>query len=95
MDEEILKILEDVKDPEVGFSVVDLGLIYDIEREGKHVKVTMTLTTPGCPLQFYLISQVEEALRNAGYEPEVVLTFDPPWTPDRMSERAKKALGVK
>jgi radical SAM protein len=78
--------LETVLDPELGMSVVALGLVYDVTLMPGAVRVTMTLTAPGCPLHEVMTDWVRAALlRVPGVEQaEVVLTFDPPWTPDRI-----------
>lgn len=84
-----------VVDPEIGYNVVDLGLVYDIEkREDGHVQVTMTLTTMGCPLTELIHQQVSIIL---GALPgvrsvDVDFTFSPPWTPDMMTEDVKEEL---
>ncbi len=87
--------LESVIDPELGISVVDLGLIYNIQIELGKISIDMTLTTPGCPLAAMIASEVEERLRQTfeGTQIEVNLVWDPPWTPDRLSESAKRQLG--
>ena len=87
--------LKQVPDPELGISIVDLGLIYGVDIKKTQVTVRMTLTTIGCPL-FSLISapiiaRVKEI--EGVKDVEVELTFDPPWTPERMSEAAKIHLG--
>ena len=87
--------LKQVPDPELGISIVDLGLIYGAQIKDKKVTVKMTLTTIGCPL-FSLISDPIKANiheLNGVDEVEVELTFDPPWGPERMSEEAKIRLG--
>jgi metal-sulfur cluster biosynthetic enzyme len=83
---EIDAALESVFDPELGMSVAALGLVYDVAITPGAVRVTMTLTTPGCPLHEVMTEWVRTALaRVAGVEHvEVALTFDPPWTPERM-----------
>lgn len=92
----IAEILETVLDPELGVSIVDLGLIYDIILEKESVKITMTLTTIGCPLFQTIEAEVKEktlaipGIKNV----EVELTFTPPWDPSRMSEKAKAELGM-
>jgi len=96
--ENIKKSLEPVKDPEIGLSVVDLGLIYDIEvaDEGK-VSITMTLTTPACPYGPELVDAVKLAtMKIKGVkESEVKVVWDPPWNPQEMaSEYAKDVLGI-
>ncbi len=84
--EQVTAGLRSVFDPEVGLSVVELGLVYGIEIEGARVTVTMTLTAPGCPIHDAMTDWVREAVKaipGVG-EVEVRLTFDPPWTPERM-----------
>lgn len=91
----ITTCLEDVIDPELGINVVDLGLIYNIHINGNRISVDMTLTTPGCPMAGMLAGSVEQAVRQAfeGTDVEVSLIWDPPWTPDRLSEAARQQLG--
>lgn len=83
-------------DPELGVNVVDLGLIYDVTVVDGEAKVTMTLTAPGCPLGAALVGWVREAaLAVPGVErAEVAVVWSPPWSPERMSERAKEELGL-
>ena len=91
----IMSKLHEVPDPELGISIVDLGLIYGVDIEGSKVRVNMTLTTVGCPL-FSLISEpIISAVKELPdvKEVEVNLTFDPPWNPEKMSEEAKISLG--
>jgi len=75
-----------VLDPELGMSVVELGLVYGIAIEGARVRVTMTLTAPGCPLHEAMVEWARAAVASLpGVEQvEVVLTFEPLWTPDRI-----------
>jgi radical SAM protein with 4Fe4S-binding SPASM domain len=84
--ERITQALRTVVDPELGLSVVELGLIYGIAIEGGAVRVTMTLTAAGCPLHEVMADWVRQAvLRVPGVERvDVAVTFDPPWTPDRI-----------
>ncbi len=93
----IREALKDVYDPEIPYNIVDLGLVYDIKvQEDGRVYVLMTLTYPGCPIGPMIVEQIEEAvgsLPGVKYV-DVDFTFDPPWTPDRMSEEAKEALGL-
>jgi metal-sulfur cluster biosynthetic enzyme len=93
--EEVQEVLRDVIDPELGLDFVELGLIYDIEVEGTNVKVTYTLTTPACPIGPQVAEQIDEYVSelNGVEQVEPVMTFSPPWTPERMSEDAKFALG--
>lgn len=93
--EDVTDVLRDVIDPELGLDFVELGLIYDVEIEGPTVKVTYTLTSPGCPIGPQVSEQIEEFVSELDGVEEVqpVMTFSPPWTPERMSEDAKFALG--
>jgi metal-sulfur cluster biosynthetic enzyme len=87
--DQITHALRNVLDPELGMSVVDLGLIYDVQVEAGRVRITMTLTTQGCPLHDSMAEWVRQAVgRIPGVdEVEVAITFDPPWTPDRMDRQ--------
>ncbi|MDO9353691.1 MAG: metal-sulfur cluster assembly factor [Solirubrobacteraceae bacterium] len=93
--DEVEEALTNVIDPELGLDFVELGLIYGIEVEGSHVHVTFSLTSPGCPIGPQVSEQIEEFSKELdGVETvESSLVFTPPWTPDRMSEDAKFALG--
>ncbi len=93
--EDVTDALRDVIDPELGLDFVELGLIYDIEIEGPTVRITYTLTSPGCPIGPQVSEQIEEFVGELDGVQEVqpVMTFSPPWTPERMSEDAKFALG--
>jgi len=96
-DKDVIKKLEQVMDPELGISIVDLGLIYGVELEKNKVKITMTFTTPACPLAMYIANQVEEKTMELGFSRENVLvhvTFTPSWTPEKMSKKAKIMLEV-
>ncbi len=94
--EKILKELETVIDPELGLNIVDLGLIYDLNIDDENnVNVKMTLTTPGCPLHDSITSgarYVLEALEEVN-EVTVQLVWEPAWSPELMSDRAKDWLG--
>jgi len=95
-EEEIWNALKDIVDPEIGANIVDLGLIYEVRVDnGKDVYVKMTLTVPGCPLMNVLPAQVEERLKQLEGVGKITvqLTFDPPWSPDRMSEELRKLYG--
>lgn len=87
--EKVLEALQTVLDPELGMSIVDLGLVYDVTVNGGRVAVTMTLTAPGCPIHDSMQEWVRQAVRRtAGVsDVEVAITFDPPWTPDRITFR--------
>ncbi|AMM53286.1 metal-sulfur cluster assembly factor [Pyrococcus kukulkanii] len=93
----VLEKLKEVIDPEIGIDVVNLGLIYELRiNPDNTVYIKMTMTTPGCPLTLWILRAVEEkVLEIPGVKDvEVELTFDPPWTPDRMSDEAKRRLGM-
>jgi radical SAM protein len=87
--ERVTEALRAVVDPELGLSVVDLGLIYGVAVEGGTVRVTMTLTAPGCPLHEVMADWVRRAVLGIGgvADVDVRLTFDPPWTPARIEAR--------
>lgn len=88
--------LKTVKDPELNLNLVVLGLVYDIEVEGTRAKVAISLTTPMCPAAGQILEEAREAV--AGVEgiedAEVDLTFDPPWTPERISPLIRASLGI-
>jgi len=89
--------LKQVLDPELGISIVDLGLIYEIKIEKEKVKIVMTLTTIGCPLFSLIEEEVKNRLKELGLKEEEIkleLTFDPPWTIERMSNEARAMLGI-
>lgn len=94
-EEAVLEQLKGVVDPELGINLVDLGLVYGIDIEGGQVRIRMTLTAMGCPLAFVVNQMVDQAVRQLpGVESvEVEIVWDPPWTPDRMSEEARALLG--
>jgi metal-sulfur cluster biosynthetic enzyme len=93
--EEVVEALRQVEDRELGMDIVELGLFYDAEVDGANVKVTYTLTSMGCPAGAMIQEDIERVVRQIpGVEDvESELTFDPPWTPDRMSDDAKFILG--
>ncbi|HEX2093231.1 MAG TPA: metal-sulfur cluster assembly factor [Longimicrobiaceae bacterium] len=90
------KALRQVKDPELNLDLVVLGLIYEIRIEGAHVEVTMSLTSPMCPVAGEILNQAREAVEGVeGVESaEVELTFSPPWTPERIPPTIRAALGI-
>jgi metal-sulfur cluster biosynthetic enzyme len=94
--EEVNDALREVIDPELGLDFVELGLIYGVEVEASGaVKITYTLTTPGCPIGPQVEGQMQEFVGEIEGVTSVdsELVFTPPWSPDRMSEDAKFALG--
>jgi len=94
--EDIIAALKTVYDPEIPADIYELGLIYRIDIEDdRTVKIEMTLTAPGCPVAGEMPGWVEDAVRSIEgvFDVEVTMTFDPPWTPERMSEEAQVAVG--
>ncbi|HWH44591.1 MAG TPA: metal-sulfur cluster assembly factor [Thermoleophilaceae bacterium] len=93
--DEVEEALTNVIDPELGLDFVELGLVYEIEVDGGDVHVAFTLTSPACPIGPQVSEQMQEFVGELdgvdSVQPRMV--FDPPWTPDRMSEDAKFALG--
>lgn len=83
--------LERVIDPELGIDIVNLGLVYDVVVTDDEIVVTMTMTTPACPLQPFFQQAVPAAVKKATGRDQVrlVVTFDPVWTPEKMTEKGK------
>jgi metal-sulfur cluster biosynthetic enzyme len=94
-EDDVYEALEEVIDPELGLDFVSLGLVYDVEVKDQDVYITFTLTYPGCPIGPSVSEQMKEFVGGIdgveGVYPKMV--FDPPWSPDMMSEDAKFALG--
>lgn len=94
-EDDVYEALEEVIDPELGLDFVSLGLVYDVDIEGSEVYVTFTLTTPACPIGPQVSEQMREFVGDlpgvTAVHPKMV--FDPPWSPEMMSEDAKFALG--
>lgn len=93
--EEVREQLKQVIDPELDINIVDLGLVYEIDVEDSKAEILMTLTTPGCPLHgvFDELVRQEVAKLDGINEVEVELTFEPRWSPEKMSEKARDELG--
>ena len=93
--EEVIDALRVVEDPELGMDIVELGLLYDVEVEGPKVHVTYSLTYMGCPVGPMIEQQMLEVVEGMeGVEAvDAELTWDPPWSPEKMSEDAKLILG--
>jgi metal-sulfur cluster biosynthetic enzyme len=95
-EEDVLDVLREVFDPEIPVNIVDLGLVYEIGIQPKRVDVKMTLTALGCPMAGEVMSDVRdhllqlEGVEEAGVE----LVYEPPWTPERMTEDARWELGI-
>ena len=92
----VLEALKEVYDPEIPVNVVDLGLIYDVAVADGDVHVQMTLTAAGCGMGPYIAQQAEWRVAEIDgvNDVQVDLVFDPPWTPDRISEDGKRLLGI-
>jgi len=96
-DTDVREALRHVVDPEIGVNIVDLGLVYRIEVESGRARITMTMTSPTCPLADYLKDLVTSAIRR--HVPDVVdvdinLEWEPPWDPDMMSDEARRQLDL-
>lgn len=95
---QIKEKLAQVLDPELNISIIDLGLVYHIEvNKNNRVTITMTLTTLGCPLFSLIEQEIKQKLQEINIFPEKVtinLTFDPPWSIEKMSPKAKAILGI-
>jgi metal-sulfur cluster biosynthetic enzyme len=92
--------LRHVYDPELGLDIVSLGLVYDLRADGDRVVVEMTLTTPGCPVSESLPDEAADAVAGAlgpagAARVEVRVVWDPPWTPERLSDDAAQRLGFR
>ena len=95
--EDIINALKSVYDPEIPVDIYELGLIYKVEMDDdRKVDIQMTLTAPGCPVAGEMPSWVENAVATvAGVsDVQVEMVFDPPWTPERMSDEARVAVGL-
>jgi metal-sulfur cluster biosynthetic enzyme len=93
--EEVIDALRVVEDPELGMDIVELGLLYDVEVEGPKVHVTYSLTSMGCPVGPMIEQQMLEVVEGLEGVEEVntELTWEPPWSPEKMSDDAKFILG--
>lgn len=95
-EEQVREALRTVIDPEVGVNVVDLGLVYGIGVSARGVHVRMTMSTPACPLGESILADARKAVRGVaggGTGVEVELVWEPEWTPDLMTDRARDELG--
>lgn len=95
-EKDIRNALKKVKDPELNLDLVTLGLVYDIQVRDTHAKAIISLTTPMCPVAGEIVDQARLAIAKVdGVEKaEVELTFDPPWTPERISPLIRSSLGL-
>lgn len=90
----VLELLKSIIDPEIGLNIVDLGLIYDVKIDENTIEITMTLTTPGCPMHNSITDWVKRVLKMnyPNKEVKVNLVWEPRWTHERMSKEAKEIL---
>ncbi len=94
-EDNITEALKNVMDPELPVSIVDLGLIYNIETVDNNINIKMTLTTPGCSMGSAISRQIENTLYALGAKNVIVeILWDPPWNPNMMSDEAKAKLGM-
>jgi metal-sulfur cluster biosynthetic enzyme len=94
--DEVRDVLRGVIDPEVGMNIVDLGLVYGVEISANRLHVDLTMTTPACPMGEMILDDAQQALAAlvpASVEIELNLVWDPPWSPDKMSEHAREHFG--
>lgn len=93
-EDELREKLKECYDPEIPINIVDLGLIYDLEYEDGKVDITMTLTAVGCPVADQMKAQVEEKVKEFDdvEESECEIVFEPPWSPDQVTEEGEAAL---
>jgi metal-sulfur cluster biosynthetic enzyme len=93
---EVCEALRGVEDPEAGMSIVDLGLVYEVDVTPTRIHVRMTMTSPACPVASYIVEESVAAIRSAAPgvpDVDVELVWEPPWTPDRMSGAARERFG--
>ena len=95
-EERVWDALRNCYDPEIPINIVDLGLIYGVEVKGDVVNIQMTLTAQGCPAHGFISDNVRDELKKIPgvSEANVAIVWDPPWDPSKMSEEAKRRLGI-
>ncbi len=97
MNDDILAALKTVIDPELGINIVDLGLVYHAARNAHGIDIALTMTTPACPLGEMMTDEIKLVLRDRFPDTpdiHVELVWDPPWSPDLMSEESRRQLGM-
>ncbi|MFX1486848.1 MAG: metal-sulfur cluster assembly factor [Promethearchaeota archaeon] len=96
-EEDVIGALRNCYDPEIPVNIVDLGLVYDVKIEGKKVSVKMTLTARGCPMHSFIADNAKQKIMELDGvdDVDVEVVWDPPWTPERMSDETKRLLGFK
>ncbi|MFN3746587.1 MAG: metal-sulfur cluster assembly factor [Hyphomicrobiaceae bacterium] len=97
MDDDILTALKAVIDPELGINIVDLGLVYQATRSESGIHIALTMTTPACPLGEMMSEEIKRVLRERfpdARDTRVDLVWDPPWSPELMTEESRRQLGM-
>jgi FeS assembly SUF system protein len=94
--EQIIEALKEIYDPEIPFNIVDLGLVYDVNTIDGEVDIKMTLTTPGCGMGGYISNSCQEKVMvlPGVKKVNVEIVWEPPWSPDRISDEIRKQLGM-
>lgn len=95
--DKIIELLKSINDPEISINIYELGLIYDIQiSKQAHIKVIMTLTTPNCPVADNFVQEVKKKIQtiNQVKNIDIILTFDPVWNADILSEESRFSLGL-
>ncbi len=95
--DEVITVLKDCYDPEIPLNIWDLGLVYDINvQDDGNIGIKMTLTAPGCMMGGMIAEEVKSKIKamNGVKDAKVELVWEPPWTPDKMSEEAKAQMGI-
>lgn len=96
MHDDLVRVLNEIEDPELGIGIVDLGLVYGADWSAKGIEVEFTTTTPSCPFGEALLARIKEILHHRFREAasiEVRRVLDPAWSPDRLSDEARRKLG--
>ena len=93
---EVIEVLKQCYDPEIPINIVDLGLVYEIKISEHKIYIKMTLTSPFCPMSSFIQSDIKSKLENLEgiNEAEIDIVWEPPWSPDKVSEAAKAQLGI-
>ena len=97
MNDDVLAALKTVIDPELGINIVDLGLVYHAERHANGIDIALTMTTPACPLGEMMSEEIRLVLRDRFpdlADVRVEIVWDPPWSPELMSEESHRQLGM-
>lgn len=95
--QDVRQILSQIIDPETGANIIDMGLVYDIAIHGTEVAITMTMTSPACPMGGMILQDVQETLSRylpGGYTSKVSMVWEPPWDPSMMSASLRARFGL-